>query len=78
MEEDNKMISPEALKFFSEHRALKDFLTTLSDEDLSTALENISRDINNSIGIYEDILHESINRNNALIHEDSNITSQSK
>ncbi len=71
MKEDNKMTSEEALLFFYRHHALTEYLTTLSDEELSSARTNIEVDDikDEKIGILDAIMQEIEYRNDQTINE---------
>ncbi len=71
MKEENKMTSQEALIFFYRHHALTEYLTTLSDEELSSARTNIEVDDikDEKIGILDAIMQEMEYRSDQNINE---------
>ena len=77
-EEEKKILTPEAIKFYAKNNALNEYMSTLSDDELSTAMDNIYIDIINSLGIQRDMMKELCDRNATLFQEESNKTNMSK
>ena len=80
MKEENKMTTMEALVFFYRHHALTEFLTTLSDEELSSVRSNIEVDDidDEKAGILDAIMQEMEYRSDKTIIEERNSSNKSK